>query len=62
MRKNYITPTITDISFSSTDSLLMVASPGHTTNDNFSRKQYDDWHDDWHDDWNGVWVDDWEDE
>jgi hypothetical protein len=45
MKKTYITPITIAITVTPTASLLLQASGGRTTNDNFSRRGHDNWND-----------------
>ena len=50
MRKKYIKPLSTAITVAPTASLLLGASSGRTTGDNFSRRQSDKWEEEWAED------------
>lgn len=56
MKKTYIKPTSTTIGVKSVDALLMGASQGHTTNDNYTRRRSQRWDED---EWD---EEEWEDE
>ena len=50
MMKKYIKPLSTAITVAPTASLLLGASSGRTTGDNFSRRQSDKWEEEWAED------------
>ena len=61
MRKRYIRPTATDMTITPTDTLLLGASQGYTTGDNFSRRHHEDWDEEWSEDWDEEWSEDCDD-